>query len=119
MVKEFDWVDQYSTDAPPSHQCGYRAQSVHTIDKLKNVVLGGEMDEEGKATIIYLSYTDGFALGAQAMQELSCIVQATTNSKTKAGYATSNYIESWIRVVLWILDQQIKLVILMRIGFFF
>ncbi|MFM7985169.1 MAG: hypothetical protein ACKPKO_38205, partial [Candidatus Fonsibacter sp.] len=33
-----DLVEQYTTDTPQSHQCGFIAQSVQKIDELKHSV---------------------------------------------------------------------------------
>ncbi|MFM7988868.1 MAG: tail fiber domain-containing protein, partial [Candidatus Fonsibacter sp.] len=32
----YDLVDQYTSDTPQSHQCGFIAQSVQSIDELKH-----------------------------------------------------------------------------------
>ncbi|MFM7983003.1 MAG: tail fiber domain-containing protein, partial [Candidatus Fonsibacter sp.] len=37
----YDLVDQYTADTPQSHQCGFIAQSVQSIDELKHAVVGG------------------------------------------------------------------------------
>ncbi|MFM7988776.1 MAG: tail fiber domain-containing protein, partial [Candidatus Fonsibacter sp.] len=41
-----DLVEQYTTDTPQSHQCGFIAQSVEN-DELKHVVVGGKIGEDG------------------------------------------------------------------------
>ena len=46
-------MERYTTDSPQSHQCGFLAQSEHKFDELKYAVAGGEIDVEGKETIIF------------------------------------------------------------------
>ena len=45
-------VDTFTPDTPQSHQCGFIAQSVEQLDQLKHAVVGGEIWEDGKETII-------------------------------------------------------------------
>ena len=44
-------ADQSTPDTPQSHQCGFIAQAVRHIEKLKVSVIGGEIGEVGKETI--------------------------------------------------------------------
>ena len=71
-----DLVDEYTSDTPQSHQCGFIAQSVAQIDKLKHAVIGGEVDDDGKESIRALNYNAVFTYAVKAIQELSQIVQA-------------------------------------------
>ena len=52
----YSLVDQYTPDTPQSHQSGFIAQSVHTIDELKHTVMAGEIGEDGKASLWGLNY---------------------------------------------------------------
>ncbi|MFM7990464.1 MAG: tail fiber domain-containing protein, partial [Candidatus Fonsibacter sp.] len=38
-----DVVEQYTAETPQSHQCGFIAQSVQSIDELKYAVVGGQV----------------------------------------------------------------------------
>ena len=82
---EYDWtytlVDQYTVDTPHSHQCGFIAQAVQQIKELKHAVIGGEIDEDGKDALRCLNYNGVFTYAVQAIQELSEIVKATTDTK--------------------------------------
>ena len=69
-------VEQYATDTPQSHQCGFIAQSVQTIDELKHSVIGGDIGEDGKEGIRALNYNAIFTYAVKAIQELSQIVKA-------------------------------------------
>ncbi|MFM7989596.1 MAG: tail fiber domain-containing protein, partial [Candidatus Fonsibacter sp.] len=46
-----DLVDQYTANTPESHQCGFVAQSVQSIDELKHAVVGGQVGDDGKESI--------------------------------------------------------------------
>jgi hypothetical protein len=70
-----DLVDEYTSDTPQSHQCGFIAQSVAQIDELKHAVIGGEVDDEGKESIRALNYNAVFTYAVKAIQELSDIVK--------------------------------------------
>ena len=70
-----DLVDEYTSDTPQSHQCGFIAQSVAQIDELKHAVIGGEVDDDGKETIRALNYNAVFTYAVKAIQELSDIVK--------------------------------------------
>ncbi|MFM7978536.1 MAG: tail fiber domain-containing protein, partial [Candidatus Fonsibacter sp.] len=41
----YEFVEQYSPDAPQSHQGGFIAQSVEQIDELRHAVVGGTVGE--------------------------------------------------------------------------
>ena len=69
-------VDQYTSDTPQYHQCGFIAQSVEQIDELRHVVLGGEMGEDGKDSLRGLNNNALFTHAVKAIQELSKIVEA-------------------------------------------
>jgi hypothetical protein len=69
-------VDQYTSDTPQYHQCGFIAQSVEQIDELRHVVLGGVMGEDGKDSLRGLNYNALFTYAVKAIQELSKIVEA-------------------------------------------
>ena len=43
---------QYTADTPPSHQCGFAAQSVQKTDKLKHTLEGGEVGEDGNKAFV-------------------------------------------------------------------
>ncbi|MFM7980903.1 MAG: tail fiber domain-containing protein, partial [Candidatus Fonsibacter sp.] len=72
----YDLVDPYTLDTPQSHQCGFIAQSVQTIDELKHAVVGGQVGDDGKETIRALNYKAIFTYAVKAIQELSQIVKA-------------------------------------------
>ena len=72
----YSLVDQYTPDTPQSHQSGFIAQSVRTIDELKHTVVGGEIGEDGKESLRGLNYNAVFAYAVKAIQELSQTVQA-------------------------------------------
>jgi hypothetical protein len=69
-------VDQYTSDTPQYHQCGFIAQSVEQIDELRHVVLGGELGEDGTDNLRGLNYNALFTYAVKAIQELSKIVEA-------------------------------------------
>ena len=71
-----DLVYEYTSDTPQSHQCGFIAQSVAQIDKLKHAVIGGEVDDDGKESIRALNYNAVFTYAVKAIQELHEIVKA-------------------------------------------
>ena len=71
-----DMVDQYTSDTPQSHQCGFIAQSVQSIDELKHAVVGGQVGDDGKESIRALNYNAIFTYAVKAIQELSQIVKA-------------------------------------------
>ena len=72
----YELVDQYTADLPQSHQCGFIAQEVEKIDKLKNAVVGGAIGEDGTESLRALNYNAIFTYAVQAIQELSQIVKA-------------------------------------------
>ena len=72
----YDLVDQYTSDTPQSHQCGFIAQSVQSIDELKRAVIGGQVGDDGKESVRALNYNAIFTYAVKAIQELSQIVQA-------------------------------------------
>ncbi|MFM7983206.1 MAG: tail fiber domain-containing protein [Candidatus Fonsibacter sp.] len=59
-------VDQYTSDTPQSHQCGFIAQSVETIDELKHAVVGGQGGDDGKESIIALNYNAIFTYAVKS-----------------------------------------------------
>ena len=71
-----DLVDQYTADTPQSHQCGFIAQSVQSIDELKHAVVGGQVGDDGKESVRALNYNAIFTYAVKAIQELSQIVKA-------------------------------------------
>ena len=71
-----DSIDEYTSDTPQSHQCGFIAQSVAQRDKLKHAVIGGEVDDDGKEPIRALNYNAVFTYAVKAIQELHEIVKA-------------------------------------------
>jgi len=71
-----DLVDEYTSDTPQSHQCGFIAQSVAQIDELKHAVIGGEVDDDGIASIRALNYNAVPTYAVKAIQELHNIVKA-------------------------------------------
>ncbi|MFM7984371.1 MAG: tail fiber domain-containing protein [Candidatus Fonsibacter sp.] len=72
----YDVVDQYKSDTPQSHQCGFIAQSVQTIDELKHAVVGGQVGDDGKDSVRALNYNAICTYALKAIQELSQIVKA-------------------------------------------
>ncbi|MFM7981860.1 MAG: hypothetical protein ACKPKO_21330, partial [Candidatus Fonsibacter sp.] len=72
----YDLVDQYTSDTPQSHQCGFIAQSVQTIDELKHTVVGGTVGTDGKDSLRGLNYNAILTYAVKAIQELSQIVKA-------------------------------------------
>ena len=72
----YELVDQYTTDIPQSHQCGFIAQEVEKIDKLKNAVVGGAIGEDGQESLRALHYNAVFTYAVKAIQELHEIVKA-------------------------------------------
>ena len=56
-----DLVDEYTANTPQSHQCGFIAQSVQSIDELKHAVVGGQVGDDGKESIGALHYNAIFA----------------------------------------------------------
>ena len=71
-----DLVDEYTSDTLQSHQCGFIAQSVAQIDRLKHAVIGGAVDDDGKESIRALNYNAVFTYAVKAIQELHEIVKA-------------------------------------------
>ncbi|MFM7985205.1 MAG: tail fiber domain-containing protein [Candidatus Fonsibacter sp.] len=53
-------VDQYTADTQQSHQCGFIAQSVQSIDELKHAVVGGQVGDDGKESVSSLNYNSIF-----------------------------------------------------------
>ena len=47
----YELVEQYSSDTPQSHQCGFIAQSVEQIDELKHAVVGGTVGKDSKESL--------------------------------------------------------------------
>ena len=74
--QSYELVDQYTTDLPQSHQCGFIAQEVEKIDKLKNAVVVGAIGEYGTESLRAFNYNAIFTNAVQAIQELSQIVKA-------------------------------------------
>ena len=72
----YNLVDRYTPDAPPSHQCGFIAQSVQHIDELKHAVVGGELDEDEHETLRSLNYNAILTYVVKTVQELSQLVKA-------------------------------------------
>ncbi|MFM7980554.1 MAG: tail fiber domain-containing protein, partial [Candidatus Fonsibacter sp.] len=72
----YELVDHYTADTPHSHQCGFIAQSVQKIDKLKHTVEGGKVGEDGKESLRGLNYNAVFTYAVKAIKELSQIVKA-------------------------------------------
>ena len=68
-------VDQYNEDTPQSHQCGFIAQQVQQIEALRHAVLGGEVGEDGKETVLCLKYNTVFTYAVSAIQELDQVVR--------------------------------------------
>ncbi len=69
-------VDQYTADTPQSHQCGFIAQSVQSIDELKHAVVGGQVGDDGKESVRALNYNAIFTHAVNSIQELRQIVKA-------------------------------------------
>ena len=69
-------VDHVTPDIQQSHQCGFIAQSVQQIDKLKYALVGGDIDEDGVESIRYVNYNVIFTYAVKAIQELSQLVKA-------------------------------------------
>ncbi len=72
----YDLVDEYTVEAPQSHQCGFIAQSVQQIDELRHAVVGGKVGDDGKESLRGLNYNAIFTYTVKAMQELHEIVKA-------------------------------------------
>ena len=47
----YNLEDQYITDTPQSHHCGFIAQAVQQTEELNASLIGGEIDEDGKQLI--------------------------------------------------------------------
>ncbi|MFM7977804.1 MAG: tail fiber domain-containing protein [Candidatus Fonsibacter sp.] len=71
-----DLVDKYTADTPQSHQCGFIAQSVQSIDELNHTVVGGPVGDDGKESIRALNYNEICTYALKALQELNQIVKA-------------------------------------------
>ncbi|MFM7987879.1 MAG: tail fiber domain-containing protein, partial [Candidatus Fonsibacter sp.] len=67
----YDLVDQYTADIPQSHQCGFIAQSVQSIDELKHAVVGGQVGDDGKEPIRSLNYKAICTYAVNSIQQLS------------------------------------------------
>ena len=52
----YDLVDAYTPETPQSHQSGFIAQSVQSIDELKHAVVGGQVGDDGNESIRALNY---------------------------------------------------------------
>ena len=78
-----DLVDIFTPGTPQSHQyqCGFIAQSVQQIDKLKHAVAGGQIEEDGKDTIISLSYNTICTYAVEAVQELEDTIKKSIKSR--------------------------------------
>ena len=50
-------VDNYTSDAPQYHQCGFGAQLVQQSDEFKHAIVGGEIGDDEQDTIRPLNYT--------------------------------------------------------------
>ncbi|MFM7981676.1 MAG: tail fiber domain-containing protein, partial [Candidatus Fonsibacter sp.] len=72
----YDLVEAYTPETPQSHQCGFIAQSVQSIDELKDAVVGGQVGDDGKESIRALNYNAIFTYAVKAIQELSQVVKA-------------------------------------------
>ncbi|MFM7988889.1 MAG: hypothetical protein ACKPKO_57215, partial [Candidatus Fonsibacter sp.] len=59
-----------------SHQCGFIARSVQSIDELKHAVVGGQVGDDGKESVRALNYNAIFTYAVKAIQELSQIAKA-------------------------------------------
>ena len=46
----------YTLETPQSHQCGFIAQSVQHVDKLRHALVGGKAGEDGRGTLKGLNY---------------------------------------------------------------
>ena len=79
----YDLDDQYTSDTPQSHQCGFIAQSVQAIDELKHAVVGGQVGEDGKESVRALNYNAIFTYAVKAIQELSELVKAQQVQKNE------------------------------------
>ncbi|MFM7978399.1 MAG: tail fiber domain-containing protein, partial [Candidatus Fonsibacter sp.] len=55
-----DLVEQYTSDTPQSHHCGFIAESVQSIDELQHAVLGGQVCDDGKESIRARNYNTVF-----------------------------------------------------------
>ncbi|MFM7981559.1 MAG: hypothetical protein ACKPKO_19795, partial [Candidatus Fonsibacter sp.] len=72
-----DLVDQCTADTPQSHQCGFIAQSVQSIDELKHAVVGGQVGDDGKESIRALNFNAICTYAVKKVkQELSQTVKA-------------------------------------------
>ena len=61
-----DLVGQYTAEIPQSHQCGFIAQSVQSIDELKRAVVGGQVGDDGKESIRALNYNAVFTYAVKS-----------------------------------------------------
>ena len=59
-------VDQYTSETPQSHQCGFIAQSVQSSDELKRAVVGGQVGDDGKESIRALNYNAVFTYAVKS-----------------------------------------------------
>ena len=69
------------------------AQSVHQIDELKHVVVGGEIDEDGLDTHRSLNYNVAYSYVVKAIQERNGIDKATTATTDRCTQTTDRLIE--------------------------
>ena len=68
-------VNNYTPVTTQSHHCGFIAQSVQQTDQLKHSLVGGEIGDDGQATIISLKYKTLFTYAVKSIQELNDVVQ--------------------------------------------
>ncbi|MFM7979537.1 MAG: hypothetical protein ACKPKO_09500 [Candidatus Fonsibacter sp.] len=52
--------------SPQSHQCGFIAQSVQSIDELKHAVVDGQAGDDGKESIMALNYNAIFTYAVKS-----------------------------------------------------
>ncbi|MFM7988178.1 MAG: hypothetical protein ACKPKO_53585, partial [Candidatus Fonsibacter sp.] len=71
-----DLVDQYTTDTPQSHHCGFIAQWVRSTDELKNAVVGGQVGDDGKESVRALNYNAIFTYAVKTILYLSQTVKS-------------------------------------------
>ena len=87
-----DLVEQYTTDTPQSHQCGFIAQSVQKIDELKHSVIGGDIGEDGKEGICALNYNAICAYAVKSNTRVEPNREGSTGANKRATGTDQNHL---------------------------
>ncbi|MFM7987669.1 MAG: tail fiber domain-containing protein [Candidatus Fonsibacter sp.] len=88
----YDLVDQYTADTPQSHQCGFIAQSVQSIDELKHAVVGGQVGDDGKESIRVLNYNAIFTYAVKSNTRVEPTREGSTGANKRTTGTEQNHL---------------------------